>query len=114
MLLALSKRERHGYALKREILNKVPDQDLIEESEERPDSHLDDERRRYYRIYPLGWRSRRRHRDRRRSAGAAGARRGPQQSPTGGPINALQLGAILIAFGAVSYFLSTRFRSQPS
>jgi amino acid transporter len=31
-----------------------------------------------------------------------------------GPINALQLGAILIAFGAVSYFLSTRFRSKPS
>jgi DNA-binding PadR family transcriptional regulator len=72
MLLALSEGERHGYALKREILhrtggklnlaagalygsiNKMLDQGLIEESEERPDSHLDDERRRYYRITPLG------------------------------------------------------------
>ena len=27
---------------------------LIEESEARPDLHLDDERRRYYRITPLG------------------------------------------------------------
>jgi amino acid transporter len=31
-----------------------------------------------------------------------------------GPINALQLGGILIAFGVVSYFLSTRFRSKTS
>jgi DNA-binding PadR family transcriptional regulator len=72
MLLALSEGERHGYALKREILhrtggklnlaagalygsiNKMLDQGLIEESDERPDSHLDDERRRYYRITPLG------------------------------------------------------------
>src|SRR5260370_39250182 len=72
MLLALSEGERHGYALKREILqrtggklnlaagalygsiNKMLDQGLIEESEERPDSHLDDERRRYYRITDFG------------------------------------------------------------
>src|SRR5271169_6881241 len=72
MLLALSEGERHGYALKREILrrtggklnlaagalygsiNKMLEQGLIEESEERPDAHLDDERRRYYRITPLG------------------------------------------------------------
>jgi DNA-binding PadR family transcriptional regulator len=72
MLLALSDGERHGYALKREILqrtngklnlasgalygsiNKMLEQGLIEESEERPDSHLDDERRRYYRITPFG------------------------------------------------------------
>jgi DNA-binding PadR family transcriptional regulator len=72
MLLALSDGERHGYALKREILqrtggklnlgsgalygsiDKMLEQALIEESEERPDSHLDDERRRYYRITPLG------------------------------------------------------------
>jgi DNA-binding PadR family transcriptional regulator len=72
MLLALSEGERHGYALKREILRrtdgklnlgsgalygtirKLLDQGLIEESEERPDFHLDDERRRYYRITPLG------------------------------------------------------------
>ena len=75
MLLALSEGERHGYALKREILarthgklnlasgalygsiNKMLDQGLIEESDERPDPHLDDERRRYYRITPLGLRA---------------------------------------------------------
>ena len=72
MLLALTEGERHGYALKREILhrtngklnlgsgalygsiNKMLEQGFIEESEERPDSHLDDERRRYYRITPFG------------------------------------------------------------
>ena len=72
MLLALTEGERHGYALKREILqrthgklnlgsgalygsiSKMLDQGLIDESEERPDPHLDDERRRYYRITPLG------------------------------------------------------------
>jgi DNA-binding PadR family transcriptional regulator len=72
MLLALSEGERHGYALKREILrrtngklnlaagalygtiSRMLDQGFIEESEERPDLHLDDERRRYYRITPLG------------------------------------------------------------
>jgi len=75
MLLALGEGERHGYALKREILqrtggklnlgsgalygsiNKMLEQGLIEESEERPDAHLDDERRRYYRITPLGKRA---------------------------------------------------------
>jgi amino acid transporter len=31
-----------------------------------------------------------------------------------GPINALELGAILIVCGVVSYFLSTRFRSKPT
>ena len=72
MLLALSGGERHGYALKREILrrtngklnlasgalygsiSRMLEQGLIEESEERPDPHLDDERRRYYRITSLG------------------------------------------------------------
>src|ERR1700761_2491181 len=72
MLLSLTEGERHGYALKREILqrtekrinlgsgalygaiNKMLEQGLIVESEERPDPHLDDERRRYYRITPLG------------------------------------------------------------
>src|SRR5258707_12597799 len=72
MLLALSDGERHGYALKREILhrtggklnlgsgalygsiNKMLEQGLIEESEERPDAHLDDDRRRYYRVTRLG------------------------------------------------------------
>lgn len=72
LLLALGEGERHGYALKREIarrtngainpgagvlygsINKMIDQGLIEESDERPDAHLDDERRRYYRITPFG------------------------------------------------------------
>jgi DNA-binding PadR family transcriptional regulator len=72
MLLALSEGERHGYALKREILrrtdgklslgsgalygniNRMLEQGWIEESGERPDPHLDDERRRYYRVTPLG------------------------------------------------------------
>jgi DNA-binding PadR family transcriptional regulator len=72
MLLALSEGERHGYALKCEILRRTDgklnlgsgalygairrmmEQHWIEESDERPDYHLDDERRRYYRITPLG------------------------------------------------------------
>jgi DNA-binding PadR family transcriptional regulator len=35
-------------------INRLVEQDLIEESDERPDPHLDDERRRYYRITPFG------------------------------------------------------------
>ena len=72
MLLSLNEGERHGYALKREILqrtdgrinlgsgalygaiNKMLEQGLIVDSEERPDPHLDDERRRYYGITPSG------------------------------------------------------------
>jgi DNA-binding PadR family transcriptional regulator len=72
MLLVLGQGERHGYAMKREIhkrtagvvnlgpgalygsINKMLEQGLIEESDERPDPHLDDERRRYYRITELG------------------------------------------------------------
>ena len=72
MLLALCQGERHGYALKREILRRTDgklnlgagalygsiarmvERGLVIESDERPDEHLDDERRRYYRITPLG------------------------------------------------------------
>jgi DNA-binding PadR family transcriptional regulator len=72
ILLSLAEGERHGYALKREIarrtdgqirlgagalygsIAKMLGQSLIEESDERPDPHLDDERRRYYRITPFG------------------------------------------------------------
>jgi DNA-binding PadR family transcriptional regulator len=72
MLLELSEGERHGYALKRAIIQRTEgkiklgsgalygsiDKMLglgwIEESGDRPDPHLDDERRRYYRITPLG------------------------------------------------------------
>lgn len=72
ILLSLGEGERHGYALKREIakrtdgtlrlgpgvlygaIAKMLDQGLIEESDDRPDPHLDDERRRYYRLTPFG------------------------------------------------------------
>lgn len=72
ILLSLGVGERHGYALRREIsqrtngklrlgpgvlygsINKMLELGLIEESDHRPDPHLDDERRRYYRITPFG------------------------------------------------------------
>ena len=65
ILLSLAEGERHGYALKREIALRTGGkltlgaetllaQGLIEESDERPDPHLDDERRRYYGITPFG------------------------------------------------------------
>ena len=72
ILLSLGEGERHGYAIKREIaartegklklgpgvlygsINKMLELGLIEESAERPDPHLDDERRRYYRITAYG------------------------------------------------------------
>jgi DNA-binding PadR family transcriptional regulator len=72
ILLSLGDGERHGYALKREIsrrtdgklklgpgmlygsINKMLALGLIEESDDRPDAHLDDERRRYYRITNYG------------------------------------------------------------
>src|ERR1700684_1152431 len=72
ILLCLAEGERHGYAIKREIalrtagklkigpgvlygsINKMLEQGLIEESDERPDAHLDDDRRPYYRITPHG------------------------------------------------------------
>ena len=72
ILLSLGEGERHGYALKREIfrrtdgklrlgpgmlygsINKMLALGLIEESDDRPDPHLDDERRRYYRITGYG------------------------------------------------------------
>lgn len=72
ILLSLGEGERHGYALKREIslrtngklrlgpgvlygsINKMLELGLIEESDDRPDPHLDDQRRRYYRITNCG------------------------------------------------------------
>lgn len=72
ILLSLAEGERHGYALRREItqrtggklklgpgvlygsIHKMLEWELIAESDERPDAHLDDERRRYYRITPYG------------------------------------------------------------
>lgn len=72
ILLSLGAGERHGYAIKREVaartegkltlgpgvlygsISKMLDLGLIEEAEDRPDPHLDDERRRYYRITNYG------------------------------------------------------------
>jgi DNA-binding PadR family transcriptional regulator len=72
ILLALADRERHGYeilqvvdrdsgmagrlgttTLYRTIRNLLRD-GLVEESGERPDPELDDQRRRYYRLTPTG------------------------------------------------------------
>ncbi len=72
ILLSLGAGERHGYAIKREVaartegvlklgpgvlygsIAKLLELGLIEEAEDRPDPHLDDERRRYYRITKPG------------------------------------------------------------
>jgi DNA-binding PadR family transcriptional regulator len=72
ILLSLADGERHGYAVTQDIagrtaarmriepgnlyrgLKAMLDAGLIEESERRPAPDLDDERRRYYRITPLG------------------------------------------------------------
>jgi DNA-binding PadR family transcriptional regulator len=75
ILLALSEGERHGYAIMQEVvadtggslqlgpgtlygcLKRMLAARLVEESDERPDPDLDDERRRYYRITDLGGRT---------------------------------------------------------
>lgn len=72
ILLALGTEERHGYAIMREVehmtngatrmgpgtlytaIQKLLASGLIEESTERPDPILDDERRRYYRVTAAG------------------------------------------------------------
>ena len=72
ILIALAKEDRHGYAIMQNVeqrtggalrlsagtlyrsIQRMLDQALIRESNERPEPALDDERRRYYRITPLG------------------------------------------------------------
>jgi DNA-binding PadR family transcriptional regulator len=72
ILLALADEERHGYGIMLEVarltggatrmgpgtlygtLKRLMAAALIQEADERPDPELDDERRRYYRITPLG------------------------------------------------------------
>jgi DNA-binding PadR family transcriptional regulator len=74
ILLALSDQERHGYGIMQDVarqtndalqlgpgtlygcLKRMQSAGLVEESDERPDPTLDDERRRYYRMTPLGQR----------------------------------------------------------
>jgi DNA-binding PadR family transcriptional regulator len=72
ILLALADGEKHGYGIMQEVTNitrgqirmgpgtlygtikRMLDAKLIEESDERPDPALDDERRRYYALTDLG------------------------------------------------------------
>jgi DNA-binding PadR family transcriptional regulator len=72
MLVCLADREKHPYAMKREIarrtegriqlgpgslygaIKKLTDEGLIEESDQRPEAHLDDDRRHYYRLTAAG------------------------------------------------------------
>ena len=74
VLLALADGEKHGYVISKEIarrtdnevrlragtlygiIKRLLEEELIEESEDRPDFSLDDERRRYYRLTKLGHR----------------------------------------------------------
>lgn len=75
ILLALADGEKHGYAIMLEVeentqgsvkmgpgtlygsIKRMLASGLIEESDERPDPALDDERRRYYRLSGLGQRA---------------------------------------------------------
>ena len=72
ILLAVADEDRHGYAIIQDVaartnggvrlspgtlyrsIQRMLDQDLIVETDERPAPELDDERRRYYRITALG------------------------------------------------------------
>jgi DNA-binding PadR family transcriptional regulator len=72
VLLSLADQEKHGYGIMQEVLQRTDgrvrlwpatlygslkrliDEELIEESEERPAPELDDARRRYYRLTTLG------------------------------------------------------------
>jgi len=72
VLLALADGERHGYAIMQEVaastdgqikmgpgtlygtVKRLLESSLIEECDERPDPHLDDQRRRYYRLTAVG------------------------------------------------------------
>jgi DNA-binding PadR family transcriptional regulator len=72
ILLSLSNQDQHGYGIMQEVLERTDgkvrlwpptlygtikrlmEEDLIEESDKRPDAELDDARRRYYRLTPLG------------------------------------------------------------
>ncbi len=72
VLVALAAREKHGYGILKEVsrqsegkvrfststlysvIDRLEEDGLIEESGDRPDPALDDERRRYYRLTGLG------------------------------------------------------------
>ena len=89
ILLALSDGERHGYAIMQEVaadtsgslqlgpgtlygcLKRMLAARLVEESDERPDPDIDDERRRYYRMTDFGVRTLRAEAERLASAVSA-------------------------------------------
>src|SRR5580692_12907626 len=72
ILMAVADEDRHGYAIIQDVavrtggelklsagtlyrsIQRMLEQGLLIETEERPDPEFDDERRRYYRITPLG------------------------------------------------------------
>ena len=70
ILVSLAAEDRHGYSILTDIrartgealrpgslyraLNRLLEDNLVEELDERPDPALDDERRRYYRLTPRG------------------------------------------------------------
>lgn len=72
ILLVLADKPKHGYAIMKTVkelndgrvkmgpgtfygsIKRLLESGLIEESEQRPDPDLDDERRRYYRLTPFG------------------------------------------------------------
>jgi DNA-binding PadR family transcriptional regulator len=72
VMLSLAEQEQHGYGIMQEVLSRTGgkvrlwpatlygtlkrliDEELIEESDERPAEDLDDARRRYYRLTKLG------------------------------------------------------------
>jgi len=74
ILLALADRERHGYHIMQEVdertegkvrlgpgtlygsIKRMLSDGLVEETDERPDPEMDDERRRYYRLTDFGYR----------------------------------------------------------
>jgi DNA-binding PadR family transcriptional regulator len=74
IMVSLANGDQHGYGIMQDVLNRTTgtvrlwpatlygsikrmiDADLIEESDERPAAMLDDARRRYYRLTPLGYR----------------------------------------------------------
>ncbi len=72
ILMAVAEEDRHGYAIIQDVaartggelklsagtlyrsIQRMLEQGLVIETQERPDPEFDDERRRYYRITPLG------------------------------------------------------------
>jgi DNA-binding PadR family transcriptional regulator len=72
ILMAVAEEDRHGYAIIQDVaartggelklsagtlyrsIQRMLEQGLLIETEERPDPEFDDERRRYYRITPFG------------------------------------------------------------